>query len=469
MQSISCFVNFNEKLNKNVPYYTLMMHQINGFEQDIPSSDLWIGENAVLCASSSSQIVSTVCEGYQFTIAFCGEIHCKPQLIEELSSFGYHFLTEKDAETVLYSYIHFGEKCSGRLMGDFSFIIYDAMRRQVFSLCSSHRSTPVFYAKTGAGCIISSSLRGILAHPDTPKRLSDRNLLEFLSAQNRIPINIFEDVHILEHTSFLKISRDKITTADCVPPQSVQGSTDTFTEHMGIILSGTPLDRSPLENLSKTLINPHKYINVYGEKCPDSPNQQPIKFHGLSMDNGTVLYGIESCISACGFPVLSDYDYLLPIALHKAKGCDEALFFTAPDRFSPPKSYLFTLLKNCAFHPAVEKNICDFSPKATILAPYPQLIAEGFDAALKTSSLCDNEETTFTKTCSTAVKTALRHILLDIISKEHSPIIAFFKRSGLLRLCEGGFVFSAGESEWELIAYLIKLNMWFEKYHPHII
>ena len=67
------------------------------------------------------------------------------------------------------------------------------------------------------------------------------------------------------------------------------------------------------------------------------------------------------------------------------------------------------------------------------------------------------------------LKTTLRRILLDILSKEHAPLFAFFNRSELLRLCEGGFYFDEKESETELIAYLIKLNMWFEIFSPKIV
>lgn len=471
MSGISCLVNFKENLNKNVPYYNLLVRQINGLDRSVPSSKPWIGEDAAFCADSPCDIVSKICEGYQFTIAFSGEIICKDQIKKELSASGYHFLTDKDAELALLLYIHFGEKCYEKLLGSFSFIIYDAMRRQIFVLCDPDSSIPIFYSKTDSGYILASSLKGILASPGTKKILSGNNLLGLLSAQNRISQTVFEDIYILPPKTFLKISRFGLKT--CTYPISSASETASSAKKLsahgtGIILSGTSADQSILENLSHEQEKEHCRISLYTEKCPDDFKRFPIKVHNLSIDAGTVFYGLESCVSACGFPFVSDWDYLLPIAFRGAKGTDETLFFSEPDRFYKSKTYISTLIKNGAFYHPIENNLSEYTPEASVFPSYTGLIADSYGITAKTAAYC-KEAPHRTNYPSMAVKTALRHILLDIIAKEHSPVVAFFKRTSLLKLCEGGFVFSPGESECELTAYLIKLNMWFEMYQPRII
>lgn len=470
MKGISCLLNFKNNLNENVPYFDLLIRQINGTTQ--PSCEPWICEKAVLFADSADSIVTRICEGYQFTITFSGNISNADELKNELSAFGYHFLSEKDSELALLCYIHFGEKCGQKLSGEFSFIVYDAMRRQAFAISSADGSVPVFYAKAKDDYVLSTSLKGVLTHPDISKRISAKSLLELLSCQNRISSCIFEDVYMLPCRSFLKISKNGIIKGGYETPDIIpQKNYTPDGKSAGIILSGTSPDIELLENLCKNQEKEHLRTSVYAEKFPDDFGGHATRKQHLLTDDGTVLWALETCVAACGFPFLSGYDFLLPIALKRTKGTLETLFFSFPDRFSPKKNYIKTLIKNDAFYSALENNIKDYVPEGDILPFYPSLIAGAFETEIKTLSTDGtiyNEETP-SPIASQRVKTALRHILLDIISKEHSPIIAFFKRSALLRLCEGGFTFSENQSESELIAYLIKLNMWFDSFRPRII
>jgi len=470
MKGISCLFSFKNNLGKNIPYYDLLIRQINGCRRD-SSQEPWICEKAVLFSNSSGSIVTKICEGYQFTITFLGSLLNGRQLENELSAFGYHFLTDKDAEIVLLSYIHFGEKCVEKLAGEFSFIIYDAMRRQVFALSSKDGATPLFYAKAKDDYVLSTSLKGVLTHPDIRKRISAQSLLELLSCQNRVSSRIFEDVYILPPCSSLTISKTGIKTGDYTAPDSPVCDHTPPTKNAGIILSGTDSDLALLECLSRKQGKEHLRPSVYAEKFPDDLGQFPTKKQHLLIDDGTISWALETAVSSCGFPFLSNFDYLLPIALKRAKGCDETLYFPFPDYIFPKKNYISTLIKNDAFYKALEDNMKDYIPESNILPAYPSLIARAFETEIKTPLMASykyNEETP-SQIVSQRVKTALRHILLDIISREHSPIIAFFKRSALLRLCEGGFTFSENQSEPELIAYLIKLNMWFETTQPRII
>ena len=92
--------DIKNNLIKNIPYYDLLIRQING-PADEPLFEPWICEKAVLFADFGDSIVTKICEGYQFTIAFLGNILNGNELKKELSSFGYHFLTDKNAELAL--------------------------------------------------------------------------------------------------------------------------------------------------------------------------------------------------------------------------------------------------------------------------------------------------------------------------------------------------------------------------------
>lgn len=474
MQGISCFINFKENLSKNAPYYNLLLRKIDSSGTETPARNLWIGEQAALCSGSLGDIVTKISEGYQFTIAFFGSLCDTTSIKNELCSFGYHFLSDKDAELALLCYIHFGQGCYEKLSGSYSFIVYDSMRRQVFALSDKDAEFPLFYAKAGDGYVLSSSLKGIFACPEISKNLTTQSVLDLLCVQNRIPRRIFEDVYILPHAHSLRITAQGLFLKE--HHHFDKDTTQTFSncKDYGIISTLPVIDMEILDRIIKMRRSNQEKISVYAEEFSDDIRNSPVILHNFSVDDGAVYSGLEASVTACGVPVLSDFDYRLPIAIRSAKGNDETLIFPAPDRFLPQKSYLSTLIKNDAFHRSVEKNFTTYTKSDGAFLRYPTLIADHFDVKLKTPVLFDrdyyNKEeilTGYTRT--PAIKTALRHILLDIISKEHSPVLAFFKRSALLRLCEGSFSFLPNQSECELTAYLIKLNMWFEIFRPRII
>lgn len=468
MKDISCLLNFKNNFSKNIPYYDLLIRQINSTFAK-PSQEPWICEQAILFSDSSGSIVTKICEGYQFTIAFLGSLSNSDAVKGELSAFGYPFLTGKDAEIALSAYIHLGEKCGEKLSGEFAFIVYDAMRRQVFAISSGDGSVPVFYAKAKDDYLISTSVNGILAHPDISKRIFADGLLELLSCQNRISSRIFEDVNILSGGCFLQISKKGIKKGEYTAVCSTAVNTP-YSGNSGVILSDPTLDLELMKTLSKNNERDYLRTSVYAERFPDEFGEYSTKKQHLLIDDGTILWALERAVSSCGFPFMSNYDYLLPIALKRAKGSGETLYFSFPDRFLSKKDYIDTLIRNDALYSPLKNNLKDCLPEGNIIPAYPPLISKTFGTEIVVfhSGNIYNEETP-SQIVSQRIKTALRHILLDIISKEHSPIIAFFKRSALLRLCEGGFTFSENQSESELIAYLIKLNMWFEMNRPRII
>lgn len=424
MRGISCYANFKENLNKNVTNYSLVMPRINGID-DTVNQNIWVGEHAVLSCGTGGNITTKICEGYQFTIAFYGTLSSGDALKNELYGFGYHFLENSDSELALFCYIHFGERCFEKLKGYFSFIIYDAMRRQVFAFSDKSGTHPIFYAKLADGFVLSSSLSEIYGCPKISKSLTKQNVLDLISVQNRIPHQVSQDAFILMPASYLKIS-----AAGCFE-QNRPVSTEE---------------------------------SVYNLLPKNSAVKQE-----LFIDESTIYYGLESSVSACGFPILSESDYLLPIAIKQVKCSKDTSVYTSPDTLFPYKNYISTLFRNDAFYHSIEENLSEHTPDMGTIPFYTALISDYFNIPLFSSDQYNKEETLtfFANPCH--LKAALRHILLDIISKEHAPIIAFFKRSALLRLCEGGFTFSPCHSECELTAYLIKLNLWFEKYSPRIV
>jgi len=59
-------------------------------------------------------------DGADYAIVYNGEIYNTDELIPELTSAGYNFLTTSDTEVILYAYMHFGASFVSRLNGIFS-------------------------------------------------------------------------------------------------------------------------------------------------------------------------------------------------------------------------------------------------------------------------------------------------------------------------------------------------------------
>jgi len=471
MRGISCLLNFKENLTKNLPYYVLLVRQLCVPEQEACFQPPYILEHAAFCSDSDRTIINRVCEGYQFTVAFSGTLFNPAALKDELSSFGYPFLVNSDAELALLSYIHFGDSCSHKLSGNFSLIIYDSMRRTLFALSKGYDALPIFYANIGDFYILSTSINGILSYPYIQKKLDSDSVLTLISASNRIPPQIFDEVSMLLTDSFIKISQKGIQKPVLAKNNVCYTDDKLDSDRTGLIFTGSNQDDLFIRNYGNQERLKANPLSVYAERFPSAFDLPALHKQHLSIDEGSVLNSLETSVSSCGFPVLSGYDYLLPIALKRAKGSGEKLFFASPDRFYPPKTYTETLIKNEAFHYALEKNMIDFTPNCHISPPYASLMSNSMSMEINTLPPVEkahDQGFSYSYT-SQKLKSTLRRILLDIISKEHAPILAFFKRSALLRLCEGGFVFKEDESEAELTAYLIKLNMWFEIYSPKIV
>lgn len=475
MSMISCIVNFKENLSKSVPYCNLLLGQINGAKSPLQSTDAKICEHAALCISQKGSAVSKICEGYQFVIVFSGILSDTDALRQELDGFGYRFTDGSDAELALFCYIHFGEKSPFKLSGSFSYIIYDSMRRQVFAAVDPLASIPLFYASIGNTTVISSHIDGILTHPEARAEISQIGISELISVPRKISGGIFEGIHMLPPSHILKITgsatlaksymQNNPGAAPSTSPEAYDAS--PHTENVSMIFSGTDADKQLLASLAESQAKNNCRITVYSGEFSELFKEYCVRWQKIPLDKESVLSGLEKTVNACGIPTLSSSDFLLPIIFRHFCDKNETVFAAFPNTCDKCRNYLPLLIKNEVFHPAVSRSVVSNEPEHEIILNSPRLIAQSFGISLKTPVSGSDSAIV---PAPAAMKTSLRRILLEIISKDSSPILAFFRRPALLRLCEGNFDFSgSGLSECELISYIIKLNIWLEQYCPTLI
>lgn len=107
-------------------------------------------------------------------------------------------LLSTDAQFILHAYDAWGEACVEHLLGDFSFVIWDAPKERLFCARDHFGVKPFFYAHVGTHLIVSNTLNCIRQHPSVSNRLNDLAIADFLL------FNMNQD---LSTTSFADIRR----------------------------------------------------------------------------------------------------------------------------------------------------------------------------------------------------------------------------------------------------------------------
>lgn len=472
MNIISYIINFKENLN--IPRCTQLLTQMSDAAEAHASSIRIDEHTAAACSDPSVPPVSKVCEGYQFSIVFNGELTDTEELKKELSRFGYGFLTDSDAELALNCYIHFGTHCTEKLGGSYSFIIHDSMRRQIFAATDFFASEPLFYCRTENEIIISSGIRALLSYPGITAKVSSSALKELLSVPTHCTGNIFDGINRLPPSHYLIIKGENISEHEYSLPTDRRTADDIIysriPKHAGILYCGSAAD-----NL---LIHPESKIShVY-----------PLWHSSFSAHD--LNYGLKASVDAHALPLLSDNDFLIPNAL---KNADTPVIISAhpfSDTATAQSNFAHVLIKNNAFHKAVSDTL-DFQNCLTIphsfLSAAPVMCAKaGFKPIMPCLSHGVYEQSAYipylhfkpdadmpeirryrTEAEQKILQIAKRE-LLSVISTPDSPVNAFFNRPALLRLCAGKFDFP-DISELTLITYILKLNIWFLNYRPMLI
>jgi len=116
--------------------------------------------------SEANQPMFTVDKKYY--IVFNGEIYNYLELRNELKKFGYSFKTESDTEVLLYSWMHWRDDCTKKLVGMYSFAIVD-IDSGIINFYRDHFGIkPFFYYITNDALIFSSDISAILPFIERP-------------------------------------------------------------------------------------------------------------------------------------------------------------------------------------------------------------------------------------------------------------------------------------------------------------
>lgn len=176
---------------------------------------IWVGEHAVFAhrrlavidPKGGAQPMKRTSEGYEFVIAYNGELYNTEELRRELKGYGYSLETTSDTEVLLYLYIHYGAECAAKLNGIFAFAIYDSMRQRVFLCRDRFGVKPLFWYKTDDDVVFGSEIKALFKFPGIEPQLDREGLCELfaISPARTAGCGVFHGVNELKpgHSMFI--------------------------------------------------------------------------------------------------------------------------------------------------------------------------------------------------------------------------------------------------------------------------
>ena len=117
-----------------------------------------------------------------------------------------------DAELILRAWRLWGEGCVDRLIGDFSFAIWDGRTRSLFCARDHFGVKPFYYVRTADCLLFASDIDALREHPDVSDRLNETAVGDFLlfGGNQDEAATIYDDIRRLPPAHQLIATRDKI-------------------------------------------------------------------------------------------------------------------------------------------------------------------------------------------------------------------------------------------------------------------
>ncbi len=200
MSSICAVIDFKENPNPEIgrKMNDTMRHRgpDETGEKIFKSVNLFSNRLSVMDIKNGTQPMSAEFLGEKYTILYDGEIYNSPELRREFETRGINFKTSCDTETVLYSYILYGEDCPKFLNGIFSFVIYDESKKEVFIARDRFGAKPLFYAEKDSLFLLASEMKALLEHPKISTNIDKYGLwqLLYLAPVKTSGTGIFKDI-----------------------------------------------------------------------------------------------------------------------------------------------------------------------------------------------------------------------------------------------------------------------------------
>ncbi|KYK46029.1 hypothetical protein A1D31_34005 [Bradyrhizobium liaoningense] len=118
----------------------------------------------------------------RIVVSYNGEIYNHEGLRNELErEFGFVFRTVCDTEVIPLGYLAWGDRLFERLEGMYAIALWDAHERRLLLVRDGIGIKPLFYSENAGTVRFASEIKGLLADPEQPARLSAQGLHAFFA------------------------------------------------------------------------------------------------------------------------------------------------------------------------------------------------------------------------------------------------------------------------------------------------
>jgi asparagine synthase (glutamine-hydrolysing) len=155
----------------------------------------------------------------RYVIIFNGEIYNYIELRSELQKAGHHFCTATDTEVLLKAYIEWGSACLRKLVGMFSFAVFDSKAENLFIARDFFGIKPLYYVARDGFFAFASEIKALLDLPGVTRDLNADRAFQYLrfARVNYGEETLFSSIKQLPAGNFANIS-----TKDAAVVEKVQ-------------------------------------------------------------------------------------------------------------------------------------------------------------------------------------------------------------------------------------------------------
>jgi asparagine synthase (glutamine-hydrolysing) len=142
-------------------------------------------------------------------IVFNGEIYNHLTIRRELEAAGYIYRSKSDTETLLYAYMHWGERFVERLEGMFAIALWDGEQGTLRLYRDRIGIKPLYYTQSGGVLVFGSEIKSLLQHGLVHPAVDEQALYHYLTfIHTPAPMTLFAGIRKLEAGHFLRIDRE---------------------------------------------------------------------------------------------------------------------------------------------------------------------------------------------------------------------------------------------------------------------
>ena len=136
-----------------------------------------------------------------------GEFYDYKRIRSKLMTHGDRFSTRSDSEIALPLYRRFGLEFVEHLRGEFAFALFDHEKQRLILVRDRFGIRPLFWHRNEKGLYFSSEVKGLLEHPDIPRKLCRKAALNQLMHTMVPGTSAFEGIHALHPGTMLVATR----------------------------------------------------------------------------------------------------------------------------------------------------------------------------------------------------------------------------------------------------------------------